>query len=153
MKGHKTKQVSNVIKQIVDNETGEILDTTVEKHFTTKIDTDNFYMVFIENLAPFFGLKNSNDIKLISAMCSLAGFNTGIVKMTKQTRIDLCNETGIGLTNISRHLKTLVKAELLFEANGDYTINPLIFWKGNTSTRLEVLNSTGLEIKLKILSK
>lgn len=140
--------VSNVIKQVVDTETGEITDTTVEKHFVTKVKTDEFFMVFIENLAPFYGLKHPSDIRLMVAMCEMAEFNTGIIKMTKRTRLTLCEKAQISVSNINKNIKRLVDAKLLHEDDGDYTINPTIFWKGSTTTRTEVLQNEGLTFQI-----
>ncbi len=148
---NKTKKVSNVIKQVVDQETGELIDQTIEKHFVTKVDTDDFFMVFIENLAPFFGLKHPSDVRLITAMCTLAEFNTGIVKMSKKTRATLCEMSNISPTNISRSISRLVKMNLLVEDEGDYTINPNIFWKGSTATRAEVLKNGGLTFQIQLV--
>lgn len=148
MKRENPKMVSNVIKQIVDTETGEITDTTVEKHFVTRVKTDEFFMVFIENLAPFYGLKQAGDIRLMVAMCEMAEFNTGIIRMSKKIRQMLCDKANISYSNISRHLSRLSASKLIIEDDGDYTINPTIFWKGSTTTRTEVLQNEGLTFQI-----
>lgn len=84
---------------------------------------DNHYKVFIHDTS-IYNLKNIGDIKLFIAMCSLAVLNRGVIKMTHKTRKELCTKTNISLTNISRNLKRLLDAELIFEDEGDYTINP-----------------------------
>lgn len=150
MKRETPKLVSNVIRQVVDEETGVILDSTTEKHFVTKVKTDEFFMVFIENLAPFYGLKHPSDIRLMVAMCEMAEFNTGIVKMTKRTRLTLCEKANISVSNVNKNIKRLVDAELLHEDDGDYTINPTIFWKGSTTTRTELLQNEGLTFQITI---
>lgn len=149
----KAKFVSNVVKQVLDKETGEIIDQTVEKHFVSKVDTDNFFMVFIENLAPLFGLKQAGDIRLITAMCAMAEFNTGIVRMSRKRRLELCEQAGISVTNINKNLKRLSDTGLIIEDNGDYTINPNIFWKGSTTTRTELLRKGGLTFQIKIVDQ
>lgn len=150
---NKPKFVSNVVRQVVDHETGELLDQTVEKHFVTKVDTDSFFMVFIENLAPFFGLKQAGDVRLIIAMCKVADFNTGVVKMTKKTRMQLCEDANISVSNMNKNLKRLVECGLISEEDGEYTINPNIFWKGSTTTRTEVLKSDGLVFQIKLVEQ
>lgn len=149
----KILKVSEVTREIVDGSTGEVLQVTRGKQFVTKVQPDEFFMVFIENMAPFFGLKNISDMKLLSAMCKVAEFNTGVVSLTQKTREYLSTISGISLTNISKNLKRLVKLDLIKGEKGEYKINPKIFWKGSTTTRHEVLQNEGFTWSITIVEQ
>lgn len=46
MLNNKSINVKDVVKQVVDTETGEIVEQTVEKHFVRKVESESFFMVF-----------------------------------------------------------------------------------------------------------
>lgn len=151
MKLGKSRLVKDVIKQVVDKETGEIIEQGVEKHFVSEVKTENFFMVFIENIAPFLGLKQAADMRLIACMCCIADYNTGIVHMTRKAKRDLCEKANISISNISRNLNRLMEVGLITEDDGDFTINPSVFWKGTTKTRTEFLQTGGMTFQITLI--
>jgi hypothetical protein len=151
VKQGKNKFVGNEVITTVDERTGEIIETEVRKKFVSKVQTDNFFMCFFENFAGYYNIKHLADMKLIAAMCELAEFNTGVVHMTKKTRQIIHEKTGISLSNISRNLNRLKDLDLIAEDEGDYTINPAIFWKGSTTTRTEILKSGEMYFEIKLV--
>lgn len=142
------RMTSTKVTQIVDKKTGELHAVETEKNFTVKVETERFYMCFFEKMGSFYGIKHLSDMKLIVCMCELAEFNTGVVHMTKKTREHIVFKTGISLSNISRNLKRLLATNLITEEKGDYTINPEVFWKGETKIRREVLNLDGIKFNI-----
>lgn len=151
IKQGKNRFVGNEIITTVNSDTGEVINTEVSKKFVSKIETDNFFMCFIENMAGFYNIKHLSDVKLLTAMCELAEFNTGIVHMTKKTRQIIHDKTGISLTNMNKNLKRLKELGLIAEDEGDYTINPAVFWKGSTTTRTEILKSGEMYFEIKLV--
>ena len=151
MEDIKSKHVRDVVKQVIDKETGQVLDETVEKHFSTSVKTDSFFMVFFENFGTFLGLKNGSDIKLMACMCTKADFNTGLVRMSTSMRREICSEAGISLTNINKNLKRLSDVGLLILKEGDYVINPTVFWKGTMKSRTELLREGGMTFKVRLV--
>lgn len=147
----KTKQVANVIKTTVDNDTGEVLQQEVEKSFTTVVKTDNFFMCFFENFGAFYGLKTLADVKLMTCMCELAGYNTGIIQMNTKVRQLISQRTGLSVSNMSKNLKRLVAADLISVDCGQYTINPAVFWKGSLQERIDIIKSGGLTFKVRFI--
>ena len=147
----KTKMVRDVVKQVVDSETGEIIEQGVEKHFVSTVKSEEFFMWYVDKLGTYFGLKRGSDKDLIVAMCCMADFNTGVVHMTPNTKKKLAETAKISLSNISKNLKRLVAAKLLFEEGGDYTINPELFWKGSVKTRTEILMDKGMVFQIKVV--
>lgn len=65
------KNVKSIIKTVVDQQTGEVIDQTVEKHFVSEVKTDNFFMIFFESMGVFLGLKQPADMRLIACIYTL----------------------------------------------------------------------------------
>lgn len=143
---NKIKRTKTYIKESVEN--GRVIDTTVTQEYKTAVNTDNFFMVFFENMGSFLGLKRMSDARLIACMCKLADFDTGRVLLTKEIREQLCKDCQVQYSNLSRSLTRLVSAGLLTGGKGTYTINPNIFWKGTTKSRTEILKTGGLTFKV-----
>lgn len=151
MLNNKSVNVKDVVKQVVDTETGEVVEQTVEKHFVRKVESESFFMVFFENFGAFLGLSNASDIKLMASMCSKADFNTGLVRLSSRLRSELCEEASVSKSNISKNLKRLSDAGLIIPQDGDYLINPKVFWKGTMKSRMELLEKEGLSFSVKLV--
>lgn len=147
----KNKHVKDVVRQVIDQDSGQILDETIEKHFVTSVKTDSFFMVFFENFGTLLGLKNGSDIKLMACLCAKADFNTGLVRMSTSMRREVCAETDISATNINKNFKRLSDAGLLIPKDGDYIINPTVFWKGTMKSRTELLREGGMTFNVRIV--
>jgi hypothetical protein len=131
-------------KEIVDTATGELI--TVEKSFSVKTNTDKFFMVFIEHIAPLLEVRSITDRKVLDVLCRLAEYNTGKVSITSQKRKDICDEIQVELQTFSNSLNRLKSLGLIWGKAGDYEINPIIFWKGSTDARAKLLKERGLTI-------
>src|SRR5690606_38562412 len=112
VKSTKNKQVKTAYKQIVDKDTGEIIHQEFEKHFVAQVKSDNFYMCFFENFAPFYGLKHLSDVKLLICLCELADMYTIILKLSTRVRIKISDNISIYITNHSRYINRLKKSRL-----------------------------------------
>lgn len=143
-----TRLVRDVIKQVVDKTTGEVVDQTVEKHYTTRVKSDSYVMVYFGMLSAFYGIKSGKDKDLIICLTSYAKYDTGVVELSPSLRDEICNVLGIYKSNLSSSLKRLVDCGLLSGERGRYTINPAAFWKGTINSRTELLNSDGLTFKI-----
>ena len=138
--------------QRVDEETGELLTIETEKNFLVKVDSERFYMCFFEKMSSFYGIKHISNMKIMVAMCEQAEFNTGIVTMSKRVRAIIGEKTGVSMSNISKNLKRLISIDLIAEINGDYVINPEVFWKGELKKRSELLEVDGLKFNITLVS-
>lgn len=147
----KRKMYQSTTISKVNPETGELEEVEQIKDFVVKVDTEHFYMCFFEKMASFYGIKHLSDMKLMVSMCELAEFNTGIVHMTRKTRQRLCEQSGITITNLSRNLNRLIAIDLISYDEGDYTINPQVFWKGELKKRKELLEIDGLKFTITLV--
>ena len=141
--------IESTITDVVDPETGEVTSTTSKKtHRITLDKNDHFYMCFFETMAPYYGLKYADDLKLISKFCELAEWNTGKVSVSTSTRESICKELNINTSNLSRSIKRLRDSNLISGEKGIFTINPSIFWKGDKKSREDLLKSGGLSVNI-----
>lgn len=133
--------------ETVDTETGEIITIVSAKEYSTKVESDRFYMTFIDYIAPLYKLKSENARKVLAWMCCHAEYNTGIVSLTTADRQQMSEEIDICSNTITNNLATLKKLKLITGDKGRFQINPQIFWKGDTKTRKQLLEDKELTIK------
>jgi Firmicute plasmid replication protein (RepL) len=129
------KLVNYKEKEILDKETGELVSVTTEKVYTIDAPKDHFFMAFIDNMASFYKIKSATDKDVIVWLCSHAEYNTGKVRLTTKSRQELCEDLGLKNSSLSRSIKKLKELNLISGESGEFTINPEIFWKGDTLTR------------------
>ena len=128
--------------------TGEIVTTS--KTISIPTSSEAFYMSYIENMSKIFDIKSLIDMKVLTKLSMLAGFNTGIVSLSPADRDDILNSVGINNQQMSKSLKSLVSLELISGSKGRYIINPAVFWKGSTAERTKLIMNGGLSFNIKI---
>lgn len=127
-------------------ETGQIEEIEDYKVLPIKIKSeDEFYMVYIKFTAQFYGLKYADDIKVLTKMCEWGEFDSGICYLTAGRRKDIRETVGIHNSNISNALKRLKEAKLISGDDGEFLINPVVFWKGSKSSRIEMMRKDGIQ--------
>ena len=136
--------------QTVDLNTGEIKEYETQKTYTRKVETESFYMTFIDYIAPLFNLKSDAAKNVLNWMCCHAEYNTGKVQLTTNQRDLACMELGMKSNSLSNHLKKLKDLSLISGEKGDFMINPQIFWKGDTITRDKLLKNNEIKIIFKL---
>lgn len=137
-------------KEVVDLETGEIGTIETVKKQKISFDSEPFYMVFIDYVAPWYKLSNSTSKNVLAWLCNKAAFNTGQISLSSKDRLDLMNELDIKKTTLSNALKELSDKNLISGNKGSYTINPQIFWKGDLLTRNKILDVHEIQVAFSI---
>lgn len=138
-------------REIVDVNTGELVQVESEKIFTQKIDSENFYMTFLDHVAPLFELHSDSARNVLDWFCVNAQFNTGKVSLSIADREQLCKDLGIKKNQLTNNIKKLKDFDLITGDRGTYYINPKIFWKGDATSRKQVLDGKSLEVTYKIV--
>ena len=136
--------------QTVDLNMGEIKEYETQKTYTRKVETESFYMTFIDYIAPLFNLKSDAAKNVLNWMCCHAEYNTGKVQLTTNQRDLACMELGMKSNSLSNHLKKLKDLSLISGEKGDFIINTQIFWKGDTITRDKLLKNNEIKIIFKL---
>lgn len=133
-------------KEVVDLETGEVGTIETVKKQKISFDSEPFYMVFIDYVAPLYKLSNATSKNVLAWMCNKATFNTGEISLSSKDRMDLMQELNIKKTTLSNTLKELTDKKLIAGGKGSYTINPKIFWKGDLLSRNKILEVKEIQI-------
>ena len=143
-----------IVKEIVDEKTGECLRYESTKKVRRKVDSENFYMVFFDYLQVFPSLKKSgiNNI-VLQQLCKRAGFDNGMVTLATGTREEICIEADISNNQLTNALKALKEDNLISVVKkGIYKVNPEIFWRGDQKIRrAELLKNKELQVTYEIV--
>lgn len=129
----------------------EIRTVTQHTHVINCGKEDQFYMVYFKHLSSYFQINSVKELYLIAEMCSMAEYNTGKVSVSTQDRKRLCDLYSIDPSQYSRYIKDLIAKGLISGEKGAYYINPGIFWKGDRSSRFDLLKEGGLEFTFKFV--
>lgn len=130
-----------------DPETGEVIHTEVTKLFKINIGRqEEFYMTYCNYLSGIYQLSYADDIKLLVKFCEWGQYDTGMVSLTASKRKELSLSIGMHQSNISKSIRRLKEKKLISGDNGDYQLNPAIFWKGDRAVRKQVLKKNGLNV-------
>lgn len=140
-------------KEIVDVNTGELVSYESTKVFTKKIQSEKFYFVFIDHIAPYYNLKSDTAKDILSWMCCNAEWNTGKVALTTNTRKELCKDLSISANTLTNNLKKLKDLKLISGEKGDFKINPQIFWKGDLKERRNLLQIDEIKLTFDLIFK
>lgn len=133
-------------------ETGHVEEVEDRKLIKVNIkDEDEFFMVYFKYMSPYWGLKYVDDVKIITKLCEWAEFDKGVVYLTSGRRKEIIETLGIHNSNISSSLRRLRDALLISGDNGEFTINPKVFWKGSKASRRQILQNDGIQLQFKII--
>jgi hypothetical protein len=137
---------------IVDKSTGEVL--TIAKDYTIQTSSEEFYMTFISNLASLWRINSVTDIKVIAFLCGAANFNTGHVTISSKKRKEMMEQLKLNnRQTITNSLGRLKRLGLIYGDDGEYDIDPRIFWKGSTQERDRLLKKGGPQITVNFSPK
>lgn len=148
----KTRKTTYDVKTqtVLDPSTGEYAEIETVKRQKIKVESDGFYMTFIDYTAPFFELKNGTAKSVLAMLCNMAQFNTGIVSLSATDRTNICKSLNISNTTLTNSLKELCNKKLLQGEKGKYQINAQIFWKGDLLSRKALLETKEFQITFSI---
>lgn len=148
------KRITQTIqREIVDVTTGELVKVDTQKTFTEKISPDNFYMTFIGYMSPLFHLHSDVARSILDWMCMRAEYNSGVVDLSTSKRQKMCSDLSITSNQVTNNLKKLKELGLITGEKGEFTINPEIFWKGDTKTRQQVLEGKSLKVSFELVEE
>lgn len=125
------------------------LHTVSSKEFSYEVDVEQYYYTFIRMMSSFYEINCITDVKIMAYMCENCGFNTNQVKITAADRKKLVQLTGIKTQGISNAFVRLKGLGLITGGGGVFEVNPELWWRGSMATRKELLETIGLDIKIK----
>ena len=146
------KRITQTIqREIVDVTTGEVVKVDTQKTFTEKVSPESFYMTFIGYMSPLFNLHSDVARSILDWMCMRAEYNSGVVDLSASKRQKMCQDLSITSNQVTNNLRKLKELGLITGEKGEFTINPEIFWKGDTKTRQQVLEGKSLKVSFEIV--
>ena len=146
------KRITQTIqKEIVDINTDELVKVDTQKTFTEKVNSEKFYMTFLDYIAPLYKLRSEVARRILDWMCENAGFNTGTVILSTSERQQMCKDLDLTSNQVTNNLKKLKDLNLITGEKGTFTLNPEIFWKGDAQTRKQVLEGKSLKISYELI--
>jgi hypothetical protein len=110
------------------------------KRFNMKINKENFFMTYIDAVSSLWNLRSINDRNVLDLLCSFANYNNGIVSLSTKKRKDIIDKLKISQQTLTNSLANLKNLNIITGNNGEFIINPNLFWKGNDEERLKLLN-------------
>jgi hypothetical protein len=122
-----------------------------QKTFTEKVSPESFYMTFIGYMSPLFNLHSDVARSILDWMCMRAEYNSGVVDLSASKRQKMCQDLSITSNQVTNNLRKLKELGLITGDKGEFTINPEIFWKGDTKTRQQVLEGKSLKVSFEIV--
>ncbi len=118
------KLKKEIITDYVDAETGEAVNLVTTKEYSTRVTSDQFYMMFIEYIAPLYKVKSDNAKKILNWLCCYAEYNSGKVSLTTKSRQQMSEEIVIYSNTITNNLAILKKAKLISEKREIFKLIP-----------------------------
>lgn len=136
--------------QQLDWATGEVGKLELREVTVDTKNSEQFYMIYIECIAPLLKITSGNDAAVLSSLCCMMEYNTAKVYLNADRRKEICSRIGIVNSVLSRSLASLRDLSLISGGEGGtYEINPYVFWKGSTTEREQLLRNEGLTLKIK----
>jgi len=136
-----TKKVDTVQNNYFDQETGELVDVSVEqKEHTIVVDDEpSFAMVYTKLIGLIDGLDNTS-IKILMWGILNCNYNTNIVSFTKPMCDMIGEEYSLKYGSIKNAISKLSTRKVLLPmGSGMYRINPRYAWKGGSSERKKTM--------------
>lgn len=126
---------------------GDVKELEIKKVFNIKLGRkEEFFITYCNYMAWIYDLKYANDIKLMVEFCVLSEFDTGSVKLTKGSRKDIMLKLKMSNTDVSKSIRRLKEKSIISGEDGDFVLNPALFWKGDSNKRLQMLKDRGLSV-------
>lgn len=140
MKQSILKTATTQITEIIDSETGELLESNVKHHKYIANSKEEFLLLYVNALPIFRGI--SNPAKSVYAYL-LERYNAkAVFEVGGGMRGLMSKELQFAPSTIANALTELVETKLLYsKAKGLYQINPRYAFKGSTSERNEALKA------------
>ena len=125
----------------LEDKDGKKTFQTETQYYSIPFKGDEFYMTYYKYMAPLFSIKSLMDVKVLWQLTQYAEFGTGVVVLSPERRRHIAQVTGVSLNNLPKHLASLKVLGLIFGERNDYTLSPVIFWRGSNKDRVEFMET------------
>ncbi len=149
MKKFNSKLTARNVKQreIIDMETGELLERYQTQDWVVKVNTDEF-VFFYKKLFSVLKDISESDLRVFMAIMFRVDYSTAVIRLDKYIIDLICEDLGFKEGTVRNSISALSKKCILIKDNnfrGVYRVNPECSWKGNQSDRPKALRVLLLE--------
>ena len=143
------REVDGVEQIIIDKESGEILDTRINKSFIIAGTEQEFYLMFASMLEILMskGSGSSATTRVLAYLLRMYGNSSAPFAINKAVKDVMCRELQLSIVCIPVALRELQRSlngftPIIYKVDrGFYRINPQHIFKGSTTNRKHVLKS------------
>lgn len=128
-----SKNVSIKTRTLIDQETGELVETT---EIESKAKDINFHKIFIAHIIEALDSIGNQKIKLLTFLLAHKNNENQII----MTQRDMAKKSEISLQTVSSTLKLLIQHDFIIKQSASvYLINPNMLFKGSGQKRMSIL--------------
>lgn len=127
------KNTITQIKELIDMETGEILESNIKKHGYIANSKEEFLLLYTSLLSVFLKMSQAQ-IRVYAYTLRFSDGNK--FSVDKKMRLDIAKETSLNERTVYNVQGELEKMRLLFKGeDGLYIVNPRYAFRGSTMER------------------
>lgn len=134
-------------KYIIDETSYETVDSDgvvhehVKRRSLQRIKNEPFFMVYIDQLRFFYESPLFNAAtKVLFKIMEYAEFNEGKAYINSERVNEILTRCCISKSTYHSAIKALVDEDIIKKEHTTYTINELVFWKGEKRVRRDLIN-------------
>lgn len=132
--------------QMTNHETGEVMNYTNKKELV-KIEVEPFFFTYSKQILALYGMSVFNaTTKVLWKLMEIAEWNTGKVFMNPERRKDIMGICKISRASFDRAIKELVDVGIVEKKGQTYTIDSMMFWKGDRVGREKLIKEAKLKV-------
>lgn len=133
--------------ECIQHDPDGVIHSYVNKKELVKVDIEPFFFTYSKQILALYGLSIFNaTTKVLWKLLEIAEWNTGKVYMTSVRRKEILNICGISETSFKRAIKELVEIGVITKEGTTYTINSVMFWKGDREARNKLIKEAQLKV-------
>lgn len=100
--------------------------------------TSSFY-TFKRGYSNTFKINSITTLKVLMKLCCILKCNSDIINLHNKRVTDIANELGFSFQNVYNSIMELNKLDIVYMYNGEWRINPSMFWRGDLDFRNHIL--------------
>lgn len=132
--------------QNTDPSTGEITDYISKKELV-KVEVEPFFFTYSKQILALYGKSLFNaTTKVLWKLLEIAEWNTGKAFMNPERRAEIMDICGISRASFDRAVKELVEVGVVKKKGQTYTIDSMMFWKGDRASREKIIKEAKLKV-------
>lgn len=100
--------------------------------------TSSFY-TFERTYSNIFKINSAITLKVLIRLCCILKCNSDIVDLNNKMALEIANELGVSFKDIYDSIMELNGLDMVYTYNGEWRINPAMFWRGDLDFRDYIL--------------